>query len=303
MSDDFEARFDAMLAADEAAKPTKDQPQAEPVQPEEPKAVAADSEAAKNAEELFPGYSNLDEAARAEIDKIVADRDAQRQAREQIEIEAKRYRNQVLPVQRALTRTEAELKKLRSAQQPSQTPAATPAKPEQGRKFLESLPEEAAEIEGLVSAKLEPVLKRNQELELTVQQLAAEREHEKAVAELTRIDPQWQEKVTSDDFSAWATAITDAHGEFYDPVMAEAIARAYDSDDISAMRSILRHFDRDLAEANAVGGESHAEPAKPQVRKPQPDPSARRAAVPPAAPRSYADDYDRRFSEFLARNT
>ena len=299
----FEERYEAFTAeidSTEVAKPyvAPDTPAQElagvPAKPE--------SSEAKEAEGLFPGYNQLPDETRAAIDGIIASERAERAAAEE---KARRFYNQNLPIQRALTRTEKQLRELTSAQHAPSPPASkTPARTEIAsrlEKFRSELPDEAAAIEEAIAANMSPVKQKNEELEKTVHALVTELEYEKTVKELNRLDPAWQSKITSEDFEAWRDAVCDESGDYYDPMLAEAIDRAVERDDGKAMRSILIRFNDELARANELEAAQRGA-APTQVRKPTPDPSARKGVQPIVTNRQPVDEYEKRYNDFLARH-
>jgi hypothetical protein len=293
----------------EAAEPVAEpaEPAAEPVasEPSEPSAAAK-----AEAEELFPGYSTLSDDARAKIDAIVAERDAAKNQSREFEHKFKSQLNLTAPTQRKLRELQTEIERLRSAPRAPSTTQSAPSAPTAAQaanharlaKLRNELPEEAAAIEEAIAANLEPIRAENAALKQSVEATKAYIEELEAKSQLNSIDPDWKQKTESDDFAAWADAIADEASEFFDPMMAEAIARAKRGYDVNAMKSILRQFNRDLAEADAAMSEPPpAKPASP-IRKPTPDPSLRRPAVAVTnTPRTFVNDQERRMYELKQR--
>ncbi len=299
----FEERYEAFTAESESTEVAK--PDVAPDTPAQELAgvpAKPESSAAKEAEGLFPGYNQLPDETRAAIDGIIASERAERAAAEE---KARRFYNQNLPIQRALTRTEKQLRDLTSAQHAPSPPASkTPAQTEIAsrlEKFRSELPDEAAAIEEAIAANMSPVKQKNEELEKTVHALVTELEYEKTVKELNRLDPAWQSKITSEDFEAWRDAVCDESGDYYDPMLAEAIDRAVERDDGKAMRSILIRFNDELARANELEAAQRSA-APTQVRKPTPDPSARKGVQPIVTHRQPVDEFEKRYNDFLARH-
>lgn len=310
---DQEAQYAAFLAsqndgktaeaqdADKTAEVATEQQEVAEDEGKESQAVAAGSEEARQAEELFPGYSTLPDDARAAIDKIVAERDAEKTARAQVETKYQSERNMLVPAQRKVRQLEQELHRLRSERSNPQTAQKPPASDaERVKKLQAELPEEFAAIDELVTAKLSPIDQKLQELEQAKRDLEARRAADEAIAELNDFDPDWRAKTRSNEFATWANAISDEADDCYDPMLAEAISRAKASFDSKAMRSILRQFTRDLDEAKAA---QSAKDQKPVVRKPEADFNPRRSSVAVAAKPSYASKEEQDYAEWLAGQT
>lgn len=256
-------------------------------------AVAADSAEAERAEELFPGYSALPDEARAAIDQIVAERDAERTARTQVETKYQSERNMLVPAQRKVRELERKLEQISAR---PQTAAKPPAPDDRVKKLQSDLPDEFAAIDEHVTAKLTPIERKLQELEEQRQEIELQREQERAIADLNGFDPDWHAKTQSSEFSLWRQAIcNEADPECYDPMLAEAIHRAAAGFDSRAMKSILRQFNRDLAEAQAAREQKPA-----TVRKPEKDFSTRSPAVAASAKPSYASKDEQDYAEWLA---
>ena len=310
---DQEAQYAAFLAsqndgktaeaqdADKTAEVATEQQEVAQDEGKDSQAVAAGSEEARQAEELFPGYSTLPEDARAAIDKIVAERDAEKTARAQVETKYQSERNMLVPAQRKVRQLEQELHRLRSERSNPQTAQKPPASDaERVKKLQAELPEEFAAIDELVTAKLSPIDQKLQELEQAKRDLDARRAAEEAIAELNDFDPDWRAKTRSEEFATWKQAICNEADDCYDPMLAEAIHRATAAFDSKAMRSILRQFNRDLDEAKAA---QSAKDQKPVVRKPEADFNPRRSSVAVSAKPTYASAEEQAYAEWLAGQT
>lgn len=293
----LKAKLDAAPDATEVETPVEPAAEAAPESTPEANAAPPEGEAAAKAEELFPGYSALSDDARAKIDEIVHQRDDEHQNRLRAEQDAKRYRNQVLPIQRKLTALEQQ----RSA--PAPVTVAAPKAPqsaEQSRleRFRSELPDETAAFEELSDAKISPLKAQLDELKDALAHEQAKAYRAELEAELTSEDPHWLAKTKTTTFDEWAGAFGDTNSEFYDPVMAETIDRARKLERGAAI-FVLRQFNRDLADYEAGREAPKAGKPAPQVRRPIPDPSPRRSAVAVTEqPKEFASDQERRLYEW-----
>lgn len=316
MSDtkEFEARFEDYVAESEQSKPGS-APIAEAHMPDESdsgkseetaKPAEPASEAAAEAEELFPGYSTLPAEARAKLDEFIQQRDTETQARiraaendaKQAALEAKRYRNQLTPVRQKLTKLEQE----RSAHVPIAAAPKAPQTASKAERLKTELPDEYEGIAELAESYVAPL---KAELEFVKSSLAEAQQRQLLAdikEELSSEDPAWEKKTSSDAFYEWRDGLANPKSEFYDPIMAEAIGRA-DKLDADAALFVYRQFNRDLAEwQESIASQQGTATPPLTVAKPTPDPTARRGVV-PQAPRSRpVDEFDRRYTEYLRAN-
>lgn len=281
----------------EKVEPTPEAPKDESTKDE---AAAPESAAAKEAEELFPGYSSLPEEQRSAIDKILS---AERARAAKAEEDARRFHNQVAPINRKLAQTERELQRLRSApssapskQQPVNPPASQAEMHSRLQKLRSELPEEAAAIEELVAANLDPLKKENEELRSQVSSALEQLERQSAFEQMNHVDPEWERKTSSAEFHEWVAVISDPGSEAFDPVMASAIDRIKNTYDVKVMTSVLSHFSRDLAEFR----EAEKPYQTTHVRKPDPDYQPRRTTASASPKQNYGSAEEQAYAEWLA---